>query len=163
MGNQGIGLVVAGNELNKVETIKSLAKTVATSQNVIGQVVGNGMLANAEAIANTPAYTEAVEVLAGYLQKMVEEKTDEDAFTPLPDDEDEDNDDLCHCPDCVKARAVVEAEDEDEDEELTCDRCGEVFDEDDDEGDYVPNAEYNADDVFVCYDCMTATEYKGLS
>jgi hypothetical protein len=147
MNKQGIGLVVAGNELNKVDTIKSLAKTVATSHDVIGQVVGDGMLANADAIANSPAYQEAVEVLALYLQTMVQEKTKENPFTPLPDDEDEDED--------TEDENDDENDDEDEDEEV-CSRCGIVLDNDTDDADCV-NGE------LVCYDCMTASEYRDIT
>lgn len=145
MGNYGgNGLVIAGNELNKVDTLKSLAKTVATSHDLVGQVVGNGMLTNAEEIANSPAYTEAVEVLAGYLQKMVEEKTkDEDENSEYEKSEYADEDG---------------AEDEDEDDTCECIRCGEKYD--DTEGSHLEDDDGECS--FVCYDCMTATEYINL-
>lgn len=138
MGN-GIGVVVAGNEYNKVDTIKVLARTVAGSDELMGQVVGKGMLDNAESIANSPAYGEAVEVLALYLMKMVEGYEDEQSL--LKDDGEEDDDDL----------EEDDEEDDDEDEEDSegkteiCAECGEVLSLDD--GKYLGGR-------FICDACL---------
>lgn len=143
MGNGYNGVIVAGNEHNKADTIRILASAVKTADTLIGSVVGNGMYDNADAIANTPAYMEAVEVLALYLVEMVKTKNTKTEEVPVAT-EDEDEDD-----------ADDEDEDaDDEDEDAVCDRCGAVIPEDEDGGDYLV-----ASNEYVCYDCMTAKEY----
>lgn len=104
MGNLMNGVLVAGNELNEVDTLKSLAKTVVNSGELVGEIIGSGVLANVEELAEN-VYTETVEMLALYLATLVDGKSSNE-----DDDElDEDDDEL----------------DEDKDE-LICTRCGEV-------------------------------------
>ena len=152
MGNGYIGVVVAGNEHNKADTIRILASEVKTADTLIGKVVGNGMYDNADAIANTPAYMEAVEVLALYLVEMVKTKNTKTEEVPVTtEDEDEDDDDL-------EDEDDTDDEDddlEDEDNDAVCDRCGAVIPEDENGGDCVG-------DEYVCYECMTATEYRTI-
>ena len=139
----GGGVVVAGNEYSKADTLRVLAKAVVEGDkgDFISEVVGEGIANFADAIADSPAYQEAVEVLALRLVDVVEKnlaKIDdlEDDIARLVVDEDED-----------------ELEDEDEDEKpLVCDRCGEVIADNNEEWDYL-------DGRPVCYECMTAKEY----
>ena len=101
MGNWMGGVLVVGNELNKVDTLKSLAKTALNSGEIVGEIIGSGVLANVEEFADRQ-YTEIVETLALYLAILVDGK-DED------DDEDEDENDDAICGRC----GVVIPEDED--------------------------------------------------
>lgn len=128
MGNLMNGVLVVGNELNEVDTLKSLAKTALNSGELAGEIIGSGVLANVEELAEN-VYTETVEMLALYLATLVDgESSNED--DELDEDEDEDNDAICE-------------------------RCGVVIPEDEDGGDYLLTA-----DQYVCYDCMSANEYK---
>ena len=128
MGNWIGGVLVAGNELSKVDTLKSLAKTALNSGEMVGEIIGGGVLVNAEELADK-LYTETVEMLSLYL-------------ATLADGEDEDNED--------------EDEDiEDENDDAVCDRCGVIIPEDEDGGDYII-----ASDEYVCYNCMSAEEYR---
>lgn len=147
MGNGYNGVVVAGNEYSKADTIRILASAVKTADTLIGSVVGNGMYDNADAIANTPAYMEAVEVLALYLVEMVKTKNTKTEEVPVDtEDEDEDEDDA--------EDDDTDDEDEDDDTEV-CDRCGQRVESSD--GHHIENSEDES--VFVCYDCMSASEY----
>lgn len=131
MGNLMNGVLVVGNELNEVDTLKSLAKTAVNSGELVGEIIGSGVLANVEELAEN-VYTETVEMLALYLATLVDgESSNED------DDE------------------LDEDEDEDEANDAICERCGAVIPEDEDGGDYLLTA-----DQYVCYDCMSANEYK---
>ena len=122
------GVLVVGNELSKVDTLKSLAKTALNSGEMVGEIIGGGVLVNAEELADK-LYTETVEMLSLYL-------------ATLADGEDEDNED--------------EDEDiEDENDDAVCDRCGVIIPEDEDGGDYII-----ASDEYVCYNCMSAEEYR---
>lgn len=103
MGNLMNGVLVVGNELNKVDTLKSLAKTVLNSGEMVGEIIGGGVLANVEGLADK-VYTETVEMLALYLATLV-------------DGDSEDADDV---------EDADTNEDEDEDDSPTCVRCGEV-------------------------------------
>ena len=125
MGNLMGGVLVVGNELNKVDTLKSLAKTALNSGEMVGEIIGGGVLSNAEGLADK-VYTETVEMLALYLATLV----DGDAEVAEYEDEDED---------------------EDEDESLSCIRCGAV----ENVGDWV-------DGDYICYECMSAQEYRNL-
>ena len=125
MENLMSGVLVVGNELNKVATLKSLAKTVLNSGERVGEIIGAGVLANVEGLANE-VYTETVEMLALYLATLVDVEDD---------DEDEG--------------------DEDENDDAVCGRCGVVIPEDEDGGDYII-----ASDAYVCYNCMSAAEYR---
>ena len=107
MDNLMSGVLVVGNELDKVDTLKSLAKTALNSGEMVGEIIGRGVLANVEGLADE-AYTETVEMLALYLATLV------------------DGDVECS-----------EDEDEDEDDYAVCDRCGIVVPEDEDGGDYI--------------------------
>ena len=93
MGNWMGGVLVVGNELNKVDTLKSLAKTALNSGEIVGEIIGNGVLANVEEYADKQ-YTETVETLALYLAILVDGKDE---------DEDEDEDDS---PTCVRCGEV---------------------------------------------------------
>ena len=128
MGNWIGGVLVAGNELSKVDTLKSLAKTALNSGEVVGEIIGGGVLANAEELADK-VYTETVEMLSLYLATLVDGEDE--------DDEDEDEDI------------------EDENDDVVCERCGVVIPEDEDGGDYII-----ASDEYVCYNCMSAEEYR---
>ena len=128
MGNWIGGVLVAGNELSKVDTLKSLAKTALNSGEVVGEIIGGGVLANAEELADK-VYTETVEMLSLYLATLVDGEDE--------DDEDEDEDI------------------EDENDDAVCDRCGVIIPEDEDGGDYII-----ASDEYVCYNCMSAEEYR---
>ena len=123
MDNLMGGVLVIGNELNKVDTLKSLAKTALNSGEVVGEIIGRGVLANVEGLADE-VYTETVEMLALY-------------FATLLDSD------------------VEDSEDEDENDDAICDRCGIVIPEDEDGGDYII-----ASDEYVCYNCMSAEEYR---
>lgn len=150
MGNGYNGVIVAGNEHNKADTIRILASAVKTANTLIGSVVGNGMYDNADAIANTPAYTEAVEVLALYLVEMVKTKNTKTEEVPVDTEDEDDTDD-----DDPEDDTDDEDDDpEDEDNDAVCDRCGAIIPEDEDGGDYLV-----ASNEYVCYDCMTAKEY----
>lgn len=137
MGNLMNGILVVGNELNEVDTLKSLAKTVLNSGELAGEIIGSGVLANVEELAEN-AYTETIEMLALYLATLVDgESSNEDDELDEYDDE------------------LDEDEDDDEDDDAICERCGAVIPEDEDGGDYLLTA-----DQYVCYDCMSANEYK---
>lgn len=140
--NMGYQVVVAGNERNKVETLKFLASAVAKSDELVGQVVGNGMLENADGLANSPAYSKAVEVLALYLVEMVEKlKGINESYRHSLEDEDEVEEEENDFED-------LEVEDNNIYEDDICSRCGVVNERGEDIG-------YQ----YVCYDCMTANEY----
>ena len=160
MGNRKMGIVVAGNEHNRVDTLKILATAVRASDNMIGQVVGQGMLDNAEAIANSPAYMEAVEVLGLYLAEYgtgssdeVDELKDtiEELRLTINDLEDENDNLLVEMSDLEdKIEELTEDEDEDEEEEeetvTACHECGEVVSTK--KGTYLAG-------YFFCKDCIT--------
>ena len=139
MGNLMNGVLVVGNELNKVDTLKSLAKTVLNSGELAGKIIGNGVLTNVEELAEN-VYTETIEMLALYLATLVDGESfnEDDELDEYDDELDEDED-----------------EDDDEDDDAICERCGAVIPEDEDGGDYLLTA-----DQYVCYDCMSANEYK---
>ena len=111
MGNLMNGVLVVGNELNKVDTLKSLAKTVFNSGERVGEIIGAGVLTNVEGLADR-VYTETVEILALYLATLVDGDV-EDGET----DEDEDDDDA------------------------VCGRCGIVIPEYEDGGDYIAGSD----------------------
>ena len=92
MDNWMGGVLVTGNELNKVDTLKSLAKTVLNSGGIVGEIMGNGVLTNVEGLADK-VYTETVEMLALYLATLVKVAYEDD-------DEDEDEDDSPICVRC---------------------------------------------------------------
>ena len=121
MGNLMGDVLVVGNELNKVDTLKSLAKTALNSGEMVGEIIGGGVLANAEGLADK-VYTETVEMLALYLATLVDGDAED-----------------------------AEDEDEDEDESLSCIRCGAV----ENVGDWL-------DGDYICYECMSAEEYRNL-
>ena len=125
MGNWMGGVLVTGNELNKVDTLKSLAKIVLNFGEIVGEIIGNGVLANVEEYADKQ-YTETVEMLALYLATLVEGEGEDEG-------------------------------DEDENDDAVCGRCGVVIPEDEDGGDYII-----ASDAYVCYNCMSAAEYRSL-
>ena len=160
MGNRKMGIVVAGNEYNKVDTLKILATAVSESDNMIGQVVGQGMLDNAEAIANSPAYMEAVEVLGLYLAEYGTGSSDEvdelkEDIAELErniNDLDDENNELLIENDRLEMRIAELEEDSDEEEEeeeetvTTCHECGEVVSTK--KGTYLAG-------YFFCKDCVT--------
>lgn len=88
MGNWFGGVLVAGNELSEVDTLKSLAKTALNSGEVVGEIIGSGVLANVEELADE-AYVETVEMLALYLATLVDVEDDDEG------DEDENDDAVC--------------------------------------------------------------------
>jgi hypothetical protein len=93
MSNWMGGVLVTGNELNKVDTLKSLAKTVLNSGGMVGEIMGSGVLVNVEEYADKQ-YTETVEMLALYLATLVKVAYEDD-------DEDEDD-----SPTCVRCGEV---------------------------------------------------------
>lgn len=137
MGNWIGGVLVAGNELSKVDTLKSLAKTALNSGEMVGEIIGGGVLANAEELADK-VYIETVEMLSLYLATLV-------------DGEDEDNED----EDAGEDNEDEDEDVEDENDDAVCERCGVVVPEDEDGGDYII-----ASDEYVCYNCMSAEEYR---
>ena len=159
MGNRKMGIVVAGNEHNRVDTLKILATAVRASDNMIGQVVGQGMLDNAEAIADSPAYVEAVEVLGLYLAEYGTGSSDEvdglkEDIAELErniNDLDDENNELLIENDRLEMRIAEleegsdEEEEEEEEQKETCAECGQVVPLDD--GDYLGGQ-------FICIDCL---------
>lgn len=136
MGNMemGMGVLVVGNELNKVDTIKSLANSVAKVPGLASVIISDGVLEHVKNLAET-VYHETVEMMGLYLGNYINSLPD----SSIPDDEDE-----------------YEDEDEDEDdEEYYCDRCDNCY-YDEDDGDYI-------DGEWVCQDCMTMREYRILN
>ena len=166
MGNWIGGVLVVGNELSKVDTLKSLAKTALNSGEIVGEIIGSGVLTNVEGLADK-VYTETVEMLALYLATLVDgEDDDEDDFC-------KDNRPVCErcgevgcdgdwldgiyvCYECMTTEEYRGLENnEDENDDAVCDRCGVIIPEDVDGGDYII-----ASDEYVCYKCMSAEEYR---
>lgn len=114
MGNLMNGVLVVGNELNKVDTLKSLAKTVLNSGERVGEIIGAGVLTNVEGLADR-VYVETVEVLALYLATLVDGDVEDDG--------------------------IETDEDEDEDDDAVCGRCGVVIPEYEDGGDYIAGSD----------------------
>ena len=163
MVNRKMGIVVAGNEYNRVDTLKILASAVVrASDNLIGQIVGQGMFDDAEGIANSPAYVEAVEVLGLYLAEYGTGSSDEEdelkdtieklRFT-IDDLANENTNlqvELSDLEDKIEELTEDEEEDEEEEEEeetvTTCHECGEVVSTK--KGTYLAG-------YFFCKDCIT--------
>ena len=157
------GVLVVGNELSKVDTLKSLAKTALNSGEMVGEIIGGSVLVNAEEFADK-VYVETVEMLSLYLANLVDDENDDEDDSPTCvrcgevgcDGDWLDGIYVCYeCMTTKEYRSLENNEDEDENDDAVCGRCGVVIPEDEDGGDYII-----ASDEYVCYKCMSAEEYR---